>query len=95
MLTSNERIKNSQSRYVRISSEDKSTGTNNRFTVDLQSAGGVIDNVKGFIVHSIECPNVFNNVASYNNNFIISFPGPASETDININITQGYYLIDD
>ena len=70
MLTSNERIKNSQSRYVRISSEDKSTGTNNRFTVDLQSAGGVIDNVKGFIVHSIECPNVFNNVASYNNNFI-------------------------
>lgn len=95
MLTSNERIKNSQSRYVRISSEDKSTGTNNRFTVDLQSAGGVIDNVKGFIVHSIECPNVFNNVASYNNNFIISFPGPATETDININITEGYYLIDD
>ena len=95
MLTSNVRIKNSQSRYVRISSEDKSTGTNNRFTVDLQSAGGVIDNVKGFIVHSIECPNVFNNVASYNNNFIISFPGPATETDININITEGYYLIDD
>ena len=94
-LTSNERIKNSQNRFVRISSEDKVVGTNSQFTINLESAGGSIDNVKGFIVHSIECPNVFNNVASYNNNFIISFPGPASETDININITQGYYLIDD
>lgn len=95
MLTSNDRIKNSQSRFVRISSEDKSIGTNSQFKVDLQSSGGNIDNVKGFIVHSIECPNVFNNVASYNNNLIISFPGPATETDININITEGYYLIDD
>ena len=95
MLTSNERIKNSQSRYVRISSEDKSIGTNNRFTVDLQSAGGVIDNVKGFIVHSLECPNVFNNVASYNNNLIVSFPGPSTETELNLNIPEGYYLIDD
>ena len=95
MITSLENIKNSRSRFVRISSEDKVVGTNNKFKVDLQSSGGVIDNVKGFIVHSIECPNVFNNVASYNNNFIISFPGPATETDININITEGYYLIDD
>ena len=69
MLTSNERIKNSQSRYVRISSEDKAIGSNSQFEVNLESAGGVIDNVKGFIVHSIECPNVFNNVSSYNNNF--------------------------
>ena len=95
MLTSNERIKNSQSRFVRVSSEDKVIGSNSQFTVNLESAGGSIDNVKGFIVHSIECPNVFNNVASYNNNFIISFPGPSTETDININITEGYYLIDD
>lgn len=94
-LTSNERIMNSKSRFVRISSEDKSIGTNNRFTVDLQSNGGIIDNVKGFIVHSAQVPNVFNNVASYNNNLIISFPGPSTETDININITEGYYLIDD
>jgi len=94
-LTSNERILNSQSRFVRVSSEDKVIGSNSQFTVNLESAGGSIDNVKGFIVHSIECPNVFNNVASYNNNFIISFPGPSTETDININITEGYYLIDD
>ena len=95
MITSIENIKNSRSRYVRISSEDKVVGTNNKFKVDLQSAGGVIDNVKGFIVHSLECPNVFPNVASYNNNFIVSFPGPATETDLNLNVPVGYYLIDD
>jgi hypothetical protein len=95
MLTSNERIINSQSRFVRISSEDKVIGTNSQFNVNLESAGGAIDNVKGFIVHSIECPNVFNNVTSFNNNLIISFPGPSTETEININITEGYYLIDD
>jgi hypothetical protein len=94
-LTSNERIMNSKSRFVRISSEDKSIGTNNRFTVDLQSNGGIIDNVKGFIVHSAQVPNVFNNVASYNNNYIISFPGPSTETELNLNVPVGYYLIDD
>ena len=95
MITSIENIKNSRSRFVRISSEDKVVGTNNKFKVDLQSAGGVIDNVKGFIVHSIECPNVFNNVASYNNNFYVGFGGPATETDLNIDVPVGYYLIDD
>jgi hypothetical protein len=95
MLTSNDRIKNSQSRFVRISSEDKAIGTNNRFKVDLQSAGGVIDNVKGFVVHSIECPNVFNNITTTNNRIDVSFPGPHTETPFTISITPGYYLIDD
>jgi hypothetical protein len=95
MLTSNERIKNSKSRFVRIASQDKVIGTNNQFTVDLASNGGALDNVKGYIVHSAQVPNVFPNVASYNNNIILAFPGPATETDININITEGYYLIDD
>ena len=94
-LTSNERILNSQNRFVRISSEDKVVGSNSQFTINLESAGGSIDNVKGFIVHSIECPNVFNNVASYNNNFIVSFPGPSTETELNLNVPEGYYLIDD
>ena len=86
MLSSGERIKNSQSRFVRVSSEDKAIGTNTRFKVDLQSAGGNIDSVKGFIVHSIECPNVFSNVASYNNNYRITFQGPnASKYRIQIN----------
>ena len=95
MRTSIENIKNSRARFVRVSSEDKVTGTNNKFKVDLQSSGGIIDNVKGFIVHSLECPNVFNNVASYNNNFIVSFPGPSTETELNLNVPEGYYLIDD
>ena len=95
MITSLENIKNSRSRFIRISSEDKAIGTNNRFKVDLQSAGGIIDNVKGFIVHSIECPNVFPNVATYNNNYQVAFPGPATETDLNLNVPPGYYLIDD
>jgi hypothetical protein len=95
MLTSNERIINSQSRFVRISSEDKAIGSNSQFTINLESAGGSIDNVKGFIVHSIECPNVFNNITSFNNNIVIAFTPPATETEININITEGYYLIDD
>ena len=95
MLSSGERIKNSQSRFVRISSEDKAIGTNSRFKVDLQSAGGNIDSVKGFIVHSIECPNVFNNITTNNNRIDVSFPGPHTETPFNIGITPGYYLIDD
>lgn len=95
MLTSNERIKNSQSRFVRISSEDKAIGTNSQFVVNLESAGGVIDNVKGFIVHSMECPNVFNNITTNNNRIDVSFPGPHTETPFNIAITPGYYLIDD
>ena len=95
MLTSNERIKNSQSRFVRISSEDKAIGTNSQFEVNLESAGGVIDNVKGFIVHSIECPNVFNNITTNNNRLDVSFGGPHTETPFIISITPGYYLIDD
>lgn len=93
MITGIENIKNSRSRFVRISSEDKSTGTNNKFKVDLQSAGGVIDNVKGFIVHSIECPNVFNNVASYNNTLQL-YAGAAAYTTT-ATIPEGNYTIDD
>lgn len=95
MLTSNERIKNSQARFVRISSEDKVFGNNSQFIVNMESAGGAIDNVKGFIVHSIECPNVFNNITTNNNNYQVAFPGPATETDLNLNLPEGYYLIDD
>lgn len=93
--TSNERIKNSQARFVRISSEDKVFGNNSQFIVNMESAGGAIDNVKGFIVHSIECPNVFNNITTNNNNYQVAFPGPATETDLNLNLPEGYYLIDD
>ena len=94
-ITSNEVIKNSKCRFLRISSEDKSTGNNTRFTVDVGQSGGIIDNVKGFIVHSIECPNVFNNITTNNNRLSVSFPGPHTEVPFTISITPGYYLIDD
>jgi len=92
MLTSKERILNSQSRFVRISSEDRSTGNANKFTVDLQSNGGIIDNVKGFIVHSAQCPNVFTNVASWNNT--LTLYGGASVFTITAVIPEGNYTID-
>jgi len=95
MLTSKERIFNSKSRFVRISSEDRAIGSPNKFVVDLQSNGGIIDNVKGFIVHSAQVPNVFNNITTNNNRIDVSFPGPHTETPFNIGITPGYYLIDD
>lgn len=95
MLSSIEKIKSSKSRYIRISSQDKAIGTNNRFKVDLASNGGVIDNVKGYIVHSAEVPNVFNNITTNNNNYQVGFGGPATETDLNLNVPEGFYLIDD
>lgn len=67
MLSGVENIKNSKSRFVRISSEDKVSGTNNKFVVNLESSGGAIDNVKGFIVHSAQVPNIFYNVPEYKN----------------------------
>lgn len=93
MATSNERILNSKSRFVRISSEDKATGTNNRFSVDLQSNGGIIDNVKGFIVHSAQVPNIFPNVPSYSNTLQLTRQtGPVV---YNINVDVGQYVIAD
>lgn len=96
MYTSNDRIKNAKSKFLRISSNEKTDDSlsNSVFSVNIPQSD-YIDNVKGFYVHSIECPNVFNNVDTYNNNFIVAFPGPATETELNINIAEGYYLIDD
>lgn len=96
MYTSNDRIKNAKSKFLRISSNEKTDDSisNSVFSVNIPQSD-YIDNVKGFYVHSIECPNVFNNVDTYNNNFIVSFPGPSTETELNINIVEGYYLIDD
>ena len=92
MLTSNERILNSKSRFVRISSEDKSIGTNNRFSIDLASNGGIIDNVKGFIVHSAQVPNIFDNINSRNNVVrIFQFGSPV----VDIVVPPCYYTLSD
>jgi len=93
MLTSKERILNSKSRFVRISSEDRSTGTPNRFTVDLQSNGGIIDNVKGFIVHSAQVPNIFDNITTKNNRCRIDTFATIPFPDVLI--PENYYSIND
>ena len=93
MLNSQEKILNSKSRYIRIGSQDKATGTNNKFSVDLASNGGVIDNVKGYIVHSAQVPNVFNNVSSYNNTLQL-YGASATYTTV-ATIPEGNYTLDD
>lgn len=93
MFTANEKIKNSKSRFIRIASQDKVVGNNNQFTVDLASNGGVIDNVKGYIVHSAQVPNVFNNVSSYNNTLQL-YGASATYTTV-ATIPVGNYTLDD
>lgn len=91
--SSNQNIRNSKSRFLRLSSEDKSIGNNGRFTIDLLSSGGIIDNVKGYIVHSIQCPNVFPNIPDYANILtLIKATGPVT---YNITIPVAYYFLDD
>ncbi|UCG54522.1 MAG: hypothetical protein JSV32_08080 [Dehalococcoidia bacterium] len=83
-----------QDRYIRVSSEDKYQGTNSRFRVALQSTGQQIDKISSFSLKFASCPNVFNNITSLNNNFQVGFGGPATETDLNLNVTPGYYTLD-
>lgn len=93
MISGIENIKNSKNKFVRISSDDKSSGTNNKFTVNLEASGGVLDNVKGFIVHSSQVPNIFPNVPSYANSLqLVRQTGPVV---YNISVDVGQYLITD
>jgi hypothetical protein len=62
-------IKALRSRFIRVSSEDKvdPSGSNSRFTIDLESAGGLVDSVAAISVHSAQCPNIFPNIAATTN----------------------------
>tara|TARA_R110002126_G_scaffold255844_3_gene398864 strand:+ start:783 stop:1571 length:789 start_codon:yes stop_codon:yes gene_type:complete len=93
MLTSTETIKNSKSRLLRLSSEDKVLGDNGRFKIDLISNGGAIDNVAGYVVHSIQCPNVFDNVPAYAN--VLTLVKATGAVSYDVVIPQSYYYIDD
>ena len=94
-MSSNENIKNSKSRYLRLSTEDKreSSSSNGRFTIDLLTSGGILDNVKGFIIHSIECPNVFDNVPTWANT--LSLVKQTGLVSYDVVIPNSYYYIDD
>lgn len=93
MLSSNESIKNSKSRLLRLSSEDKVLGTNGRFTIDLAASGGIIDNIKGYVVHSMQCPNVFDNIPSYAN--ILTVVKATGVVSYDVVIPTSYYYLDD
>ena len=83
-----------QDRYIRISSEDKFQGTNSRFRVALNSTGQQIDKISSYSLKFASCPNVFDNITTLNNNFQVGFGGPATETDLNIDVPPGYYTLD-
>ena len=84
-----------QDRYIRVSSEDRYIGTNTRFRVALNATGQQIDKISSFSLKYASCPNVFDNIASYNNRYIITFPGPSTETALDLRLPTAYYLIDD
>jgi len=90
-------IKTKKSRLIRISSEDKdasssSTTTNAQFKVQLPSSGKTMDQIVGYVIKSIEVPNVFNNIPSYANSLtLIKTTGSATKTAI---ITVNQYTID-
>tara|TARA_R110000851_G_scaffold18394_3_gene57855 strand:+ start:6487 stop:7290 length:804 start_codon:yes stop_codon:yes gene_type:complete len=92
-ITSNENIKNSKSRLLRLSSEDKTLGDNGRFTIDILSSGGIIDNVKGYIVHSMQCPNVFDNIPTYANTLTLTTT--AGAVVYTVTVPNSYYYFDD
>lgn len=93
MLTSNENILNSKSRLLRLSTEDKVLGTQGRFTIDFISQGGLMDNVKGYMVHSMQCPNVFDNIPEYANTLQLIKTTGAVVFDVVL--TNSFYYIDD
>lgn len=92
MITSTENVLNSKSRLLRLSTEDKVFGTQGRFQIDLASAS-VIDTIKGYMVHSISCPNVFDNVPTWANGIqVIKTTGLVV---YDIVLTNSYYFLDD
>ena len=82
-----------QDRYIRVSSEDKYQGTNSRFRVALNSTGQQIDKISSYSLKFASCPNVFDNITTRNNNLQVGFGGPATETDLNIDVPSGYYTL--
>lgn len=59
-------------RLLRISSEDKASGTNSRFSVNIPPTARAIDNVCGYSVKFASCPNMFYNVPANKNQLQIT-----------------------
>lgn len=79
-----------KAKYVRISSEDKTSNSpnNSRFEVNLNQTGTSIDRVAGYAVKYAACPNIFPNVPSYANVLSITKQTGAVVYDITIPVGQ-------
>ncbi len=80
-----------KSRYIRISSSNRSNpgSSNSDFTVVFPSEGGIVDSIAACYIKSAYCPNVFNNVQSFNNLLVIS----DSTFTYNVFVPVGQYSI--
>jgi hypothetical protein len=81
-------IANQKSRLLRISSEDKVDGTNTRFTINFGAEGGTLDNIYGYLVKHISCPNLFKNVPAYANTIRVIKTTGAVVYDVTIPVGQ-------
>lgn len=90
MLTKDYDITKRKHRYVRISSEDKASGTNSQFTVNLPASGQVIDTVVGYMVKYASVPNQFPNIPTYAQDLTL-FASGAPATPIPVQVPAGQY----
>ena len=87
-------IRKLRSKLIKINSDDKTptSVSNSNFTINLPSTAGVIDSIAGLSTQHISCPNMFPNIASYNNVFNL-FESTAPGTPIPVTLTVGQYSL--
>ena len=82
-----------KSKYIRISSEDKSVNSqsNSRFTINLNQTGSNVDRVSAFVVKYISCANIFPNVPLYASN--LTLQKQTGNVLYDVPLTVGQYTI--
>ena len=81
-------VEETKSLLLRIDSDERISGTTGRFTINLDFTDPNITAISGLVLHSIMCPNAFDNVDSFNNTFVLN-----DGADHTITIPKGYYSI--
>ncbi len=84
-------LDNFNSKLILLSSKNKTNALQNNadFTTSFLNSGGTINNIIGLYIKNFSCPNVFNNVNSYNNK--IALQGPSSSHEVLL--TENQYTI--
>ena len=72
--------------YIRISNKNRAYGTPSNFVMDL-SNDTRLQRIKSCWIQSVSVPNVFYNIDSHNNKFIINYGG----SDVQIDVEPGFY----